>query len=216
MSGSDWDHPMNGATTNRKLNIVLGNIVLGNFLMLGAIDQSTGESLMRWTVRFAVACVYARFLIRLRSGVAESSRPQGIEIWLWTIGWVMYLSHVALAFQFVHHWSHNEAWQHTAEETAKLTGVFRGDGIWANYAFTLIWSLDVGRLAMAYFHRRPTLPRLDRATLIAFLFMFFNATVVFGPAHYRWLAIPAFFALFIAWRTGRVEIELEVIDASEQ
>jgi hypothetical protein len=190
--------------------------VLGNFLMLGAIDLSTGESLMRWSVRIAVACVYLRFWIRLRTGATSSGTPSGIEFWLWTIGLLMYLCHVALAFQFVHRWNHNEAWQYTAEETAELTGVFRGDGIWANYAFTLIWTLDAGRLALAYCRRRPTSRRLDRMSFIVFLFMIFNATVVFGPALYRWLAIPAFLALLIAWRFERLGAESELPQAADQ
>ncbi len=197
---------MNGVTTNGKLT---------NFVMLSAIDQSTGESLMRWTVRFAVVCVYSRFLIRLRTGNANGT-PSGAECWLWTIGLAMYLCHVALAFQFIHHWSHDHAWQHTAEETARLTGVLAGGGIWANYAFTLIWGLDAGRLARAHFQRRPTSRRLDRISFIAFLFMIFNATVVFGPAHYRWLAIPAFLALLIAWRVGGSTTESEIPQTPKQ
>lgn len=184
--------------------------------MLSIIDQLAGESLMRWSVRIAVACVYFRFLVRLRSGAAGSGAPRGIELWLWAIGLLLYLCHVALAFQFVHHWSHNEAWQHTAAETAELTGVFRGDGIWANYAFSLIWVLDAGRLALAYFRRRSTSRRLDRISFVLFLFMVFNATVVFGPALYRWLAIPAFLALLIAWRVGRAGAESEIPQASKQ
>lgn len=170
--------------------------------MMAELDQSTGESLMRWTVRLAVACVYLRFWIRLRTGGEKPGTPLGIEICLWTIGWLLYACHVGLAFQFVHDWSHEAAWQHTAKETVRVTGVFRGEGIWANYVFTLIWALDVSRLAIAYFQRRPTSPRLDRASYIVFVFMLFNATVIFGPAHYRWLAIPALIALLMAWRMG--------------
>jgi hypothetical protein len=180
------------------------------------VDQITGESLMRWTIRLAIACVFLRFTLRLQAGDRSKLAPPAIECWLWGIGCLAYGCHVILAFQYIHDWSHDHSWQHTADETARLTGIQRGEGIWANYLFTAIWMLDTGRLLRARWRRRPTSQKLDAASCCVFVFMFFNATVVFGPSHYRLLAIPALLVMFLAWRRGRAGRRGELLDHSDQ
>ena len=157
---------------------------------------------MRWTVRLAVASVFLRAILRLRYRARDSISLSTAECCLWGVGCLAYLSHVVLAFHFVHRWSHDDAWRHTANETARLIGIQRGDGLWANYAFTVIWILDLVRLIVARISGRPTSSKTDMAIFFAFAFMVFNATVVFGPAFYRWLAIPAFLWMLLAWRRG--------------
>ena len=162
------------------------------------IDQATGESLMRWTVRFAVACYLIRVWLLL-SRPNSSRVPTQADCWAWTVGWFSYAAHVLLAFHFIHDWSHLDAVEHTAVETARMTGVRRGEGIWVNYLFTLIWLADVVRLWVAHWRGRPTWRRLDMVLHAFFAFIFINATVVFGSHGYRWLAIPVAIAFWWAW-----------------
>jgi hypothetical protein len=54
---------------------------------------------------------------------------------VWTLSWLIFLIHVALAFEVYHHWSHDAAWEHTQHQS----GV--GDGIYFNYAVILVWTL---------------------------------------------------------------------------
>jgi len=44
------------------------------------------------------------------------------RVW-WTAGCLLLFVHVACAFHFVHHWSHREAYEATAQQTAALTGL---------------------------------------------------------------------------------------------
>lgn len=163
------------------------------------VDLTSGEGWMRWTIRAAIVCILLRWIARWRN-TARAETPSAAECWLWALGLVFYLVHVLLAFHVVHHWSHQDAWQRTAEQTARLTGIRRGEGIWANHLFTIIWTADVIRLIRARVARKPTSRWLDRASFVVFAFMVFHATVVFGPDHYRWLAIPVLLMLFLVWR----------------
>src|SRR5262245_33859605 len=103
--------------------------------------MDTGELLTRWTVRLAVALYASALAARL---VADG-RPS----WLaaarvaWTAGCLAFLVHVACAFQFYHHWSHAAAYTDTARRTAEVVGWDSGSGLYANYAFALVWAADV-------------------------------------------------------------------------
>ncbi|NND98386.1 MAG: hypothetical protein HKN47_13780 [Pirellulaceae bacterium] len=162
------------------------------------IDPTTGQTLLVWTVRFAVACYIARLLVA-RCRVVGQVPKQSELVW-WAIGCLAYLAHVVLAFTFTHDWSHRHAWEHTAIETERLTGIRRGEGLWVNYVFTLTWCFDVIRLAFARSQMRATKRGVDFTVHAFFAFIIFNATVVFGPALYRILAIPIFFALILSGR----------------
>ena len=166
------------------------------------MDPSTGQSLMRWTVRLAVALIVGRAMLRLWAGDRRPV-PSSAECVLWTLGCIAYACHVALAFEFVHDWSHDQAWRHTAAETARMTGVQRGEGLWVNYLFTILWTVDVVRLCRARRRHHRTSNRVDAMMALFFAFMVFNSTVVFGPSHYRWLAMPVCVVLLVAWRRGR-------------
>jgi hypothetical protein len=166
------------------------------------IDQTTGESLMRWTVRLAVAGYLFRIWLLLRRP-SRSRVPAPAECWAWTVGWLSYAAHVLLAFHFIHDWSHLDAVEHTARETERMTGIRRGEGIWVNYAFTVIWLADVVRLWLAHLRGRSTWRRLDIVLQAFFAFIFLNATVVFGSNAYRWLAIPVAIAFSWAWLRSR-------------
>jgi hypothetical protein len=61
---------------------------------------------------------------------------------LWTVGLALYLLHVWFAFEYFYGWSATKAYQETAAQTMQLFGVNFGGGLYLNYLFTILWSLD--------------------------------------------------------------------------
>lgn len=163
------------------------------------ISQSTGEWLLVWTIRVAIACYLWRIFLGFKRQSLVNNVPARTEVSLWTIGAVSYLVHVACAFEFVHDWSHVAALDHTAQETKRFVGIGRGEGLYVNYLFTAIWLADVIRLWLANLLRSQTNRWVDVGVHTLFAFIVFNATVVFGPAIYRWLTIPAAGGLAVIW-----------------
>jgi hypothetical protein len=125
--------------------------------------------------------------------------------WFWTIGCALYLLHVAAAFAFFHDWSHTAAYRHTAEQTAHVTGLEWGGGLYVNYAFTLFWLVDTA----CWWLVGIDWPYRSRAYFVAlqgvFAFLMFNATVVFGPPYWRWigLVVVAAAVALVARNRGR-------------
>lgn len=144
----------------------------------------------------AFFCYVVALMLRLRTDgpqLRESRR------W-WTAGCLMLFVHVACAFQWVHHWSHRAAYETTAQQTAALTGVASGSGVYVNYAVLVVWLCDVcWWWAPAHHESRA---RKTGWLLQGFLaFVWFNATVVFGHGVIRWLGSAAWVALLIlCWR----------------
>jgi len=113
---------------------------------------------------------------------------------LWTLGCAVFLLHVALAFQFVHAWSHTAAFEHTAGQTAELIGLHWGGGLYLNYAFTLLWVWEAARwwkLGDAF--------RTRNAVQGFLLFMFLNGAVVFAAGAGRWMGLVGFAVLGSVW-----------------
>lgn len=111
---------------------------------------------------------------------------------LWTLGCVLLWVHVAVAFHAGHGWSHAAAWEHT-----KQLGGY-GDGVFVNYLFALLWLADAGWSWVGFesYLRRPRW--LTWALHGFFLFIVFNAAVVFGG----WLSRAVFGVFFVglgAW-----------------
>jgi hypothetical protein len=110
---------------------------------------------------------------------------------LWTGGAVLLVVHTLAVFHYIHGWSQDAALAHTARQTAALTGLDWGGGLYVNYAFIALWVFDAGvwwRTPAAYERRTP----LARDALLAiFLFMFVNAGIVFAHGPARWLGIAA-------------------------
>jgi len=150
-----------------------------------AVEADLGEILTRWSIRASVVC----YLLRLYVDLLRTEPPRTSIIVVtrrvWTIGFVLYALHVYCAFEFVHDWSHRSALRDTAEQTAAVTGLYWGGGLYVNYVFSLLWMFDVAAwwlLGPIFPYRRPAY----RFGLHAvFGFMMFNATVVFGPPVWR-------------------------------
>jgi hypothetical protein len=165
------------------------------------IDQATGEFLLVATIRLAVVLYLARLLV---AGCRVIGRvPKRAEVLLWILGCAMYVIHVLCAFAFAHQWSHDVAFQYTADETQRLFGLRRGEGLWINYLFTLTWIFDAARLTIAFRRKRTTDRKLDIAVHSFMAFIVFNATVVFGPSLYRSLAIPIGLAMYACYLAAK-------------
>ena len=148
-----------------------------------------GEFLTYWTVRAAFGLYVATLVLRL-TGPPSPGRDRAARI-LWTLGCLAFIVHVACAFHFFHGWSHADAYRETARQTAVLTGIQSGFGLYLNYAFTLAWAADA---AWTWFGRSfARRPRWVAIVLHAFLvFMWFNATVVFPMGPMRWVGAACF------------------------
>ncbi len=102
----------------------------------------------------------------------------------WTAGAILLLVHGLAVFHYIHHWSQNAALDHTARQTAALTGLDWGGGLYVNYAFIGLWLWDAAAW-WANPDRYARRSNRSRALLLAiFLFMFVNGGIVFarGPA----------------------------------
>jgi len=148
------------------------------------MDQPTGELLVRWTVRLAVACYVVRLLHDVRR--PATSMPRWL-LGVWTAGCGLMMVHVLLAFGVYHHWSHAEAYASTARQTAELTGFDWGGGIYFNYVFVVFWLVDA--VLNWLVPQRVTSSRYRLVLHIVFAFMMFNATFVFGPIVWK-LVVP--------------------------
>jgi hypothetical protein len=130
---------------------------------------------------------------------------------VWTAGSTALIAHVLLAFHLIHGWDHNAAYLEVARQTYDRTGVAWGGGLHVNLAFTALWLVDAALwwLAPRLYESRPL--ALDGIVQLGFLFMFVNATLVFGNSR----AAPAGGAALClvgaiswcrwAWRRERID-----------
>ena len=138
----------------------------------------------------------------LALGLWMSSSRRGCRL-LWTIGCAVFLLHVACAFHFVHRWSHADALAVTAKQTAAVTGIDWGGGLYFNYFFSVLWLGDAAWwwLAQKNYELRSSL--LAWSIHVFMAFMMFNATVVFGHGAARWTGAGAWALLALRWLWSR-------------
>lgn len=155
-----------------------------------------GKILTLWVIR-AAAVLY------VTSVTAWLLRHDRMARLIWTAACLLYLAHVACAFQFYHHWSHRAAYEQTARQTAQVVGFDWGGGLYFNYLFTAAWVGDVAWWwkGLVVYRDRPLWIQTTIHTFFAF--MFFNATVVFAAGWTRWLGVAAMVALGLIWRIER-------------
>lgn len=166
--------------------------------------MSTGEFLTRVTVWIALSgyAVGAASALLARSRKGWDARAR----WGWTVGCVGLVTHVICAFSFYHHWSHDSAYRETARQTAEVVGLNWGGGLFINYAFVLAWLLEVAWWWRGdnHYWRRPQLVEIIWQGF--FIFMIFNATVVFKTGPLRWLGLMLCAGLAILWwAVGRTQ-----------
>lgn len=153
----------------------------------------TGYFLTLWSARIAFI-LYSAAIVGWLTGKSERARQA------WTAGLLVYLSHVAAAFHFHHGWSHAAAYRQTARQTADLFGVESGSGLYLNYAFTALWTMDVIWMwwSDTSYRRRHRAITFSIHGFMAFLF--FNASIVFVSGWPRWFGVAIIALVMIAAR----------------
>src|SRR6266849_9648535 len=141
-----------------------------------------GDALTRWTIRVALALAVAALAAR----IGHRNRSARLA---WTVGCLAYLAHIVCAFHFYHDWSHSHAYAATARDTAAEFGLDWGGGLYFNYAFTLVWIVDVlwWWVHPATYETRPRW--VNVAVYGFFVFMAFNGAVVFASNPIRWFSL---------------------------
>jgi hypothetical protein len=118
---------------------------------------------------------------------------------LWTAGALLAGAHAVAALQIVYGWDQQAAIAATARQTAALTGLDWGGGLYVNYAFITLWLTDAAlwwRSPARYVNRT----RLHRSSLRAiFLFMFINGAIVFANGPGRAVGAIAVVTVIAAW-----------------
>jgi hypothetical protein len=118
---------------------------------------------------------------------------------LWTVGAALAVSHSAAAFAAFHDWSHERAMIATAQQTAALTGLDWGGGLFFNYAFLLVWVADVSWwwIARRSYDERPR--AIDVGIRGFLFFMFVNGAIVFADGVMRVIGIVAVAIVSVSW-----------------
>lgn len=106
---------------------------------------------------------------------------------VWTAGSLVNLAHVFLAMHLAHGWDQERAYRAIARQTYEETGLNWGGGFYINYLFSTMWLADVASWWIWPRHYAARPRWLNGVLQGVFLFMFFNATVVFGKSPVRLL-----------------------------
>src|SRR5262249_18424034 len=138
------------------------------------------------------------YLVGLVWRAESCRRPAWVRL-VWTAGCLAFVFHVACAFEFYHQWSHATAYAATARRTAEVVGLDWGGGLYANYAFTLLWAADVCWWWCDPDRYRVRSRAVDWVVQGFMGFMAFNAVVVFGEGVIRWLGLGASLLLAGMW-----------------
>lgn len=134
-------------------------------------------ALILWSVRLSLLGYLLSLTLRFGPGTPATRR---LARALWTLALLAFLVHLWGAFEYVHHWSHSHAYADTARQTAARVGLNWGGGVYFNYLFLFVWSVDLlwwWCRPHSYEHR----PAWAEYTVQGFLaFIAFHATVTFG------------------------------------
>jgi hypothetical protein len=89
-----------------------------------------------WTARTALAF----YVLSLGLRMLAAGRPSWLNAarLTWTIGYGIFLVHLAAAFHFVHGWSHAAAIEETARRTHETVGLDWGGGVYVNHTFAIV------------------------------------------------------------------------------
>ena len=159
--------------------------------------MSQGELFTRLTIWIALGG-YALGTVT-HFAFRENLKWQARARWAWTVGCFGLLTHTICAYHYYHAWSQTSAYRETARQTAEVFGLDWGGGLYINYAFIAAWMLDAvwwWRSLEAYNQRPRTLALAWHGF---FLFIVFNATVVFKTGALRWLGLVWVVGVGILW-----------------
>ena len=160
--------------------------------------METGEFLTRATIWVAIV-VYAigSVVFALARG---RSRWDSVTRVLWTVAVLSLVGHFICAYQFYHHWSHDSAYLDTARQTDEVIGLNWGGGLFINYAFLTLWTIDVSwwwLRGLASYRSRPW--PVVAAWHGFLIFILFNAMVVFKDGPTRWVGLVICVVLLFSW-----------------
>jgi hypothetical protein len=111
----------------------------------------------------------------------------------WAAGIVLCAVHFALAFDVFHDWSHDAAERATAAQTSAVFRIAWGGGVYVNYLFLAVWTLDLW-----YWRIRGAPPRPVWLALRCFyVVIILNAAVIFAAG---WRRVPG--AIIVAALIG--------------
>lgn len=161
------------------------------------MSAGIGELLTKLTVWAAVTAysIACAGILLARTGEPHASWIR----WVWTIGLCLFLIHVGCAFGFYHGWSHADAYRETARQTAAMTGMHWGGGLYFNYLLATLWLADVVWLWIAP-DNHSRRPRMISAAFHSFLFfLVVNGTVIFVHGPMRWYGLVLCVALVVLW-----------------
>ena len=127
------------------------------------------------------------------SGRSLAPRGQAPPKWAWwtfTIGLILAIVHTILSFAIVHDWSHSDAVNVTARQTAAIYGVAFGGGVYVNYLFLATWLGD----ALWWRRSGPAQGPILWLIRAFYLVIIGNAAIVFASG---WRRI--FGAVLVSW-----------------
>ncbi len=168
---------------------------------VGSSQMNSGESLTLATIWVSIAgYVVGSVIFALSSSSERRLLWDSVVRVIWTIACASLIAHFISAFHFHHGWSHAAAYRDTARQTEELFGVSWGGGLFINYALLIAWIVDIGwwwRSGIDSYRKR-------RWPVVAlwhglFIFIIFNATVVFVNGIVRWVGLGVSLILTIAW-----------------
>lgn len=119
------------------------------------------------------------------TGMRRSNGSDRAVRLVWTVGVVLALVHAALAFHYVHDWSHTAAALETTRQAEARFGVGWNGGIFVNYAFLTIWTLDACGRWLAPQARAMRWRAIEGLRFAFFIFMFVNGAIVFASGFGR-------------------------------
>ena len=113
-----------------------------------------------------------------RTFTRARAMPPAWAWWIFSTGLVLAVIHTLIAFDTVHHWSHEDAISVTAAQTQAVFGVDVGGGVYVNYLFFAVWLADAWwwKAAPAGYARPAIVTWMLRAF---YMVIIFNAAVVF-------------------------------------
>ena len=117
----------------------------------------------------------------------------------WAAGALLAGLHSLAAFEAFYGWSHDIALEMTRRQTAALIGVdFRG-GIYFNYAFIALWTLDALQWLMADDGDESRSRPVSLAIRGFIFFMIVNGAVIFADGLARVIGALCVTAVVLAW-----------------
>jgi hypothetical protein len=160
----------------------------------------SGEAVVRFSIWLSLGAWGLAEWLRLRPSRAT---PDPAARAAWALGVGFAIVHVLAAFEVHHGWSHAAAVASTARQTEEALGRSVGTGVYLNYLFVGVWTLDVlwWWLSPASFGAR--LRALDTTVRLFLLFMFVNGAIVFARGPIRPVATALVAALAVAWYRRR-------------